>query len=121
MEGTALTKRRAKRIAVMMWQALADEDWEARDVHNVSTAKADVLDSLYYLNKVTESEYGEIYGSSECPLCTYFKKHNHNKRPLCVGCPLGSCKLDSLFAGVSLDNKESMLAVLDKIKTWEVK
>ena len=116
-----MTKRRAKRIAVMMWQALADEDWEARDVHNVSTAKADVLDSLYYLNKVTEPEYDRICNHSECPLCTYFSKHNYCKRPLCVGCPLGSCKLDSLFAEVNLSKKESILAVLNKIKAWEVK
>src|SRR5574344_1461475 len=121
MEGTALTKRRAKRIAVMMWQALADEDWEARDVHNVSTAKIDVLDSLLFFNKVTESEYDEICNHSECPLCTYFSKHNYGKRTRCARCPLGSCSLDSLFSRARLDDKESILAVLEKIKAWEGK
>lgn len=121
MEGTVLTKRRAKKIAVMMWQSLADEDWEARDVHNVSTAKVDVLDSLYYLNKVTEPEYDRICNNSECPLCTYFSKHNYGKRALCTGCPLEDCGTDSLFSRARLDDKESMLAVLNKIKAWEVK
>lgn len=125
-----MTKRRAKRIAVIMWQRMANEDWctekgsesvAKRPPASVSDAKACILNDMRASGEVTTAEFCYIFSnSSSCPLCTYFKQVNKGGY-LCRGCPLEHCHAPSLFSRVRLDNKESMLAVLNKIKAWEVK
>lgn len=101
-----MTKRRAKRIAVIMWQRMINEDWctekgsesvAKRPPASVSDAKACILDDMRASGGDFTAEFCYIFSnSSSCPLCAYFKQ-------------------------VRLDSKESMLAVLNKIKAWEVK
>lgn len=117
-----MTKRQAKRIAVLMWTELAETGGTKKDLSKETIAE---------ISKIID--FDDILSS--CSLCHYFmyKNEKENTHELCIGCPLfsnsviGHC-YDSgeLFFNWGIaqgieKRKEYAKQILKKIKEWKVK
>lgn len=116
-----MTKRRAKKLAVMIWKRLVEMSKKEKGFSFLSiyAAKRCVAVQLNSEKKISDRELDELDEVNYCPLCAYFYKKNvsYNR---CFGCPLGNCGEGSLFSSASPGDTESLENVLKRIKKWRV-
>ena len=116
-----MTKRRAKKLAVMIWKRLVEMSKKEKGFSflPIYAAKRCVAIQLNSEKKISDRELNELYNFSFCPLCAYFykKKTIYNS---CFGCPLGSCGEGSLFSSAKTGDTESLENVLRRIERWRV-